>query len=134
MPTIEKRVSQTVDDGHIYWTGSAWSHLAYDTHIMAGYDDATYYKFSTWQLFRNITIPKGATILAAKLTYVCHYERTGTVCRTKIRAADEDNPSWPPSANDYLARPLTAAVINWDTIPVWTVESPYDSPDFKDVI
>jgi len=134
MPTIEKRVSQGADDGYIKWNGAAWSYHPTSGDNIAGYYDSSMYKCSTWQLFRNITIPKAATILAAKLTYIADTSQSGTVVRTKVRAADEDNPTRPASTNDYLARPLTEALINWDGIPPWVVNQVYDSPDFKDVI
>ncbi|GAI15587.1 unnamed protein product [marine sediment metagenome] len=84
--------------------------------------------------FLNIDIPQGATILNAKITFICRSADSLTEVNTKIQAAAEDNPGNPSSAEDYLTRPKTEATVNWDNIPPWEAEATYDSPDIKQVI
>lgn len=129
-----KRVAQSSHDGRLYWTGSAWSFSASTGEHWVGYYSATAYKGSTFQLFPNVTIPKDATILSAKLTLRASYSNAEVTVKSKIRAAAQDNPTAPTSADDYLARPLTQATVNWDDIPTWYAGTIYDSPAIAAVI
>jgi len=84
--------------------------------------------------FTNVTIPKGATITTAYLTFRARDNRTGTVVRSKIYGEDADNPSSFSHYADYDGRPRTSASVTWDSIPGWSGGNDYNSPEIKIII
>ena len=98
--------------------------------------------FGHWQegggfRYQNITIPQGSTILSAKLSVKAYKNRSGTVCNSKISAEDVDDAAiFPVAKGDFDTRYAahTTAVVNWDSIAAWTMDTWYDSPDITSVI
>ena len=134
MDSLERQITQGPDDGFIYWYASRWNYNSGENYFRTGAYGTTSTKQSSWLEFRNIQIPPGAVIDAAKLTLIAYIAGSGNPVKTKIRAVAEDSPSPPASANDYVARTLTTHETLWDNIQAWTLGQSYNSPDFKDVI
>lgn len=134
MPTIERQISQNGDDGYITCYAGGEGYKSSETSFMVGRLDGAWNKLSAWLLLRNLPIPPGSTIDAAKLRGVCETTFTKVYVKTRIEAVDEDNPSPPTDAPDYKGRARTAAYIYWDNLPPWTAGQVIDSPDFKAVI
>lgn len=88
---------------------------------------------SSFQRF-SVSVPRGAVILAAKLTFKSWSNRAEDTVRVKIVAEDEDNPSAPTTYADFMGRARTTAEVHWDGIVPWTTDTVYDSPDFAAVI
>ena len=129
-----KRVAANPDDGNIYYTGATWKFSYSTTDNPIGHSSAAMYKRSLFARFTNVTVPKDATILAAKLTFVSHFSYSETTVNVRIQAAAQDNPDTITTASDYRNRPKTEAVIDWDDIPPWTAEQEFDTPDIKAAI
>ena len=86
--------------------------------------------------FRNITIPKGATIQAAYFQYITADIPDNEVANLQLAAVASDNPPALSSGSDFVAveANLTTAKVNWNTVPFygWGVAS--SSPDISSVI
>lgn len=81
--------------------------------------------------FVNVTIPKGYTILTAKVTGTIDYgSGTGTV-RYRVWGIDEDNTS--NFSSDPFARTTTTAYADW-TITNPTKPATYDSPSLVNIV
>ena len=103
----------------------------------AGAGGATAHKYGSGVRFINVTIPQGAKILTAYLTFTCSVSGSGAGCLTRISAEDADNPPlFPATAAEFDARydNHTTAVVDWDDIPDWTLDTEYNSPEIKTVI
>jgi hypothetical protein len=85
--------------------------------------------------FLNVTIPPGATIDSANISYRAFNNNTsgGTSVKTIIQAEDADNATAPTSYADFNGRTMTTALVNW-TMPSFTDGVWYDTPDFKSVV
>lgn len=134
MPTIERQISQNGDDGYVICKEPGEGYRPSETNFQVGHYDSAWTNLSAWLLFRNVTIPPGSTIDAAKLTVVCKTPSSQDYVKTRIEAVDEDNPNPPTDAPDYTSRARTTAYIYWDNLPHWTAEQVINSPDFKAVI
>ena len=134
MAELDRQVGDSADDCRAIWKGSDWVFDATASQISTGYWAAVNFKHGGGMRFTNITIPKGSTITSAYLTLTSYTDRSSTVVRSKIRGEDADNPSAFSDYSDYSGRPRTSAEVNWDSIPAWTAETEYNSPEIKTVI
>lgn len=84
--------------------------------------------------FRNIAVPKDATISNAYLVFTAYQNGSGTAS-FKISAADQDDPSSFSSYSRYLLRnkPKTASV-TWSNIPNWEKNASYQSPQLNSLV
>lgn len=85
--------------------------------------------------FTNVTVPQGATIDGAKLTFQAQNNFGVTTCRLRVFGVDADDyDGFSDSAGD---RPrdvtVTTAYVDW-TAATWTSGSNYDTPDIKAVV
>lgn len=92
--------------------------------------------------FRNVTVPKGATINKAIVRFTAK-AGTGTVhtvtndeddVYSMIFGNDVDDSDPPTDTTTYAAKTLTDNCRNWDNIAHWTDETTYDSPDISCII
>ncbi|GAI04529.1 unnamed protein product, partial [marine sediment metagenome] len=84
--------------------------------------------------FRLIHIPPGATITHAYLKLTARSTDNLPNVNTRLRGELNINPTTFGAIADYLARERTAAVVDWDDIPPWTLGTQYQSPDIKTII
>ena len=127
-------VTASSNDCDVYWDGSAWVLSLVGLTQRVGYTNATALKEGGGMRFLNVTIPKDATIDTAYLTFKASDTRTGTTVNSKIRGEASDNPITFSTLADYQGRAKTTAVVNWDAIPAWTLDTDYNSPEIKTII
>ncbi len=89
--------------------------------------------------FQNITIPQGATIGSAKITWTSSRNSSGTVVGS-IQAEDADNPATftaggAGGVSDFNTRlaNLTTASVSYSQGAV-SADTTYDTPDIKDIV
>jgi len=91
---------------------------------------------SGWFRFDNVTIPQGAIITSAKLTFQATSASQPGSPNVEIFGFDEDDTARIANADpdDYLARARTTASVTW-TIEAWTSGSAdHDTPDIAAVV
>lgn len=83
----------------------------------------------------SLPIPRGSTILTAKVTFLAAFTRSGTTCNTDLFFEAADNAAVIANYNDFTGRSLGSAVA-WDGIGTWTAgdASTYDSPDIASIL
>ncbi|MGE5041460.1 MAG: Hint domain-containing protein [Candidatus Levyibacteriota bacterium] len=92
---------------------------------------------SSWDIgmcFNNVTVPRGANIVSATLTYTASLDQSNNTMNTTIYGVDADNPTTPTTDGELWALPTTSASVVWNAIPAWTTNIQYASPDIKAVI
>ncbi len=100
----------------------------------AGYYDASYQNNGSAYRFLNVTVPSGATIDTATITFTCLTARSTTTVNTRLRAEANINPATFSTSANFDARTWTTALVNWDAIAAWTAETEYTSPEIKTCI
>jgi len=136
MAELDRQVGASEDDITVRWDDGASSWIANLTagEARVGYAAANYQKFGGGKRFTNITIPKGSTITAAYLTIRCASSESDTVCKSIIQGEDVDDAAQFSDLADYQGRTRTTALVYWDSIPAWTADTDYDSPEIKTII
>jgi hypothetical protein len=124
--TITRQVETGADDGYIFGA----SNFGTAPYLFFGAVDGVYHGYAR---FTNVSVPKGVTITSAKIQYRANRTDTNVACNTRIYFNDEDNAIAPTSAATFNAKTLTSAYVDW-TIPAWTADTWYDSPDIKDIV
>jgi len=109
----------------------AWN--IYHSWMSLGYDWSEADKVG--MRFLNVTIPKDATILTAKLSLKCVNNGSATTCSVKIYAEDVDDAATFTDESNFDGRAKTpVAGISWSNIPSWTSGQWYDSPSIVTAI
>lgn len=108
------------DDGYFLSNTSGSSMFFYSSDEYLAVGNCNNYAINgTFIRFPNITIPQGATIVTAFLTFIGRdgwgIERTAGVV-IKIRAADEDDAAAPTTASDARYRTRTTASVDMSNI------------------
>lgn len=134
MATLDRQVAASADDGYAYWDGSSWTFNLDPNSQSSGYYSSTSYKRGGGMRFTNITIPKGSTITSAYLTLTASADASVNTVNTKLRGEDADNPGQFSDYSDYSGRTRTTNQVEWNSIPAWTKDSEYDSPDISSII
>lgn len=85
--------------------------------------------------FQDVTIPNGATITTAHITFVAHDSDTGTVAEQIIAAEQTATAAAFSSAADFDTRMgnLTTATVSW-TPSSWSAGTGYDTTDIKTIV
>lgn len=130
MPTLNLQVNQNTDDCQ------RWKENDYFDHngvVPFGYYSAATKAFGGAVRFRNVTIPKNATITAAYLTFTALSINGLTTVNARIQAQDADNPSTFSDQADFDARSWGSA-IDWDDVGAWASLSEYNSPSLISIV
>lgn len=121
--------NESADDASIWLTSislnSLWQFLGKD-----GGGDA----WDNGIRFYNVTIPKGSTILSAKITFNCQEVYDDIICNVRIKGEKVDNAAIFTSHSDFDGRTRTTEYKDWSSIPAWLLNTDYDSPDISNVI
>lgn len=81
----------------------------------------------------NVTIPQGATIVSAVITFTSTEARSGAMTVT-VHGQDVDNAAeFAATAADISGRTLTTATVNW-TPAAWSIGVEYDSPNLASIV
>ena len=121
------QVGASADDG--YWYGSTFNNNASQVDIGRRFDTVR----NAFARFTSVAVAQGATISAAKITYISIVNLTGSSPVTKIYFNDSDDAVAPTTAALAEGKTLTTANVDW-TISDTTSGSSYDSPEIKAVI
>lgn len=134
MTILNRQVIASSDDCFRRLTPNYWSTTF--TSVVAGADTPGDIQRGGGMRFTNLTIPKDATIDTAYLILRCSYANNGDDCNTRISADDVDNAVTFSTEGNFDTRwaARTAARVNWDNIPHWSVNVDYNSPEIKTVI
>jgi hypothetical protein len=85
--------------------------------------------------FQSITVPKGATITEATITFYADETHSDTTDLT-FHGQDADNaPTFVDVDGDVTSRPRTAASVDWNDVPPWsTVHATYTTPNLAPIV
>ncbi|MDN4503876.1 PilC/PilY family type IV pilus protein [Alteromonadaceae bacterium BrNp21-10] len=79
--------------------------------------------------FDNISVPPGAVIQEAYLTFTAYQNRYGTAS-FKVAAVDEGDPNdFSPYPNDFLDNKPKTSAVTWSGLSNWYKNSTYSTPD-----
>lgn len=134
MAELNYQVGASADDAGGYWTGSAWYIYPTEAYIGAGYYSAAGLKWFGGYRFTGVTIPVGAIITTAYLTFRASHNISATTVRSKIRGEQNNAAAAFSDITNYRGRTKTTAVVTWDSIPAWTANSDYNSAEIKTII
>ena len=128
-PAVSGAIAAAADDS-CKSSGGVFNNAAPDCNI------GKYNSISMHSAFRftGITIPAGAVITAAYITIKAQYTRSGQSALGKIWGEDVAAPAQFGAAEDFTARTLTAASVDWNPAAAWVAESTYDSPDLSTIV
>jgi hypothetical protein len=84
--------------------------------------------------FPNISIPNGATIKSAIITFYAGEFLGANTCNVKLYCNDVSNAVAPTSAAIANALLLTAAYVEWNSLPAWSKYSSYNTPQLKSIL
>ena len=138
--SVDVRISSIDDDAEETSSGASTGDMHLDSSDMELIDDSDsgYGPQTVGLRFRNITIPQGATIDSAYLTFRS-VSADGTNSNSSstsltIRAHDTDNASAFTSSDFNISnRTTTSASASWNPSS-WSTGSDYNSADFKSVV
>ena len=99
---------------------------------MGKFSSTYYYGFPT--RFTNVTVPQGATITVAYITYTAYFATFGTICNERFRGENTDNAATFSTLADYTGRSRTAAYVDWNNIGSWTGDTAYNSPSLVSIV
>jgi hypothetical protein len=127
MPTFDFQVGASSDDCSVDVTGIYLT----DTALWLG-------KYGTMAenngvRFTSVTLPQGATINAAYLSFYAFGALSGTTCKVTIKGHNTDNAPTFSTKADFDGRARTSAGVSW-TIPGWSDATWYDSPSITSVV
>jgi len=134
MASIDLQISAGSDDGDTNYYDHEYCAFALTDSIYIGkYAEAI--AMVCYLRWLNITIPQGATITAAHISFYGRGSLSeGTVCNADIDGDDEDNCATYTTCPNLWARPRTTASVAWNGISSWASAAWYDSPDIASVI
>ena len=128
-PATTYQQSANADDAFVTHSTSAFTD---GNSLWIGDNGAPYYGcFGTFVL---TGIEQGATIASAFLRPTADSTLSGTNVRSEIYADDADDASSPTSYAEYTGVTPTTAVVDWDEIIPWTLNTKYTSPDIGSVV
>ncbi len=134
MPVLDLQISDTNDDG---WTHTTDLHrLDDDMRVGTFFLDPVGpdYKHDIVVRFLNVTLPQGAKIDQAHLTFTAWATNDETIITAVIYGYDYDNAAAPTSKFQVLNNDLTTASTAWSNMNPWTQDVEYDSNDISAII
>ncbi len=131
---VNAQVGADTDDAYRRLSPSAFY---LNNQLRAGTSNMDF-KYGSGMRFTNITIPQAIVIDGANLILTSGSGNpTGAIVNTRISAEDvDDAPTFADNAAAFDTRwtARTTERIDWDAIPVWTLDIEYTSPEIKTVI
>ncbi len=98
-------------------------------------DSEMKFEQSTWMglRFTNVTIPRGAYITAAHITFRASASTTPTTTPTIYGQDVSSAAAFTTSSNNISSRTRTTATVSW-SIPSWTSGQNYNTPSIKGIV
>lgn len=84
--------------------------------------------------FTSVSVPKGATINSAYLTFIAEANNSGSASFTIKGEATDDASSFSIVNWNITGRGTTSASVAWSGVPDWTAGSSYQSPNIASII
>ncbi len=84
--------------------------------------------------FRNITIPAGAKILSAYISFVCQFTRAGQTVLSRVYGEKSANPAQYGAAENFLLRTTTSNFISWTPAANWTVNQQQNTVELISIV
>jgi hypothetical protein len=126
MPTLTLYPGANSDDCFWSLTGSEF----YDTlNIPLNASIGTNLAVATAIRFPGVNIPQGATISSAVLTFTAETNTSNDTVNLLCYCNDVDNAVAPTTRAQGLALALTEANVAWNSVPHWTDNSTYNTPE-----
>lgn len=85
-------------------------------------------------IFRNISIPRGATINSAYIHMFAFVTQSNNDVKTRFYGINLPNPKPILSFSDFNSRSLTTEYVDWDITSTWTINVEQTSPDLKTIV
>ncbi len=122
-PTLDLQVSANTDDCYDNGTTTVTNSGA---NIAWGKNGGVVYDSGI--RFLNVTVPNGATITSAYVTFTCYTGSfSATTCNANCYGEDADNAATYSNHANFVGRALTAAVA-WNSIGTWNGDVEYSTP------
>jgi len=146
MGVLDYQVSASADDVDLYWNGASWvMYPLASISLIVGYGSAAGLKRGTGHRFSGVTIPSGALITLAYLSFAAHSSDSNNAVNTRITGNKENDPATFSTLADFQARrgtvvggadnsKITTAQVTWDSVPAWTAGNWYNTPNISSVI
>ena len=125
--TVQRQVAASEDDGHAGNHGM--QNLDAACLMVGGAGDQ-----AAGMIFRNVNIPRRASIISAHLKLRSHEDHYGEVAHGQIRAEATDHAESFSDSRRIDSVVTTTASVYWDIDEPWLTAAWYDSPDISDVI
>lgn len=112
-----------------YWGGESTFDSSSDNIVLGKISTTSYY---CGVRFPNVTIPQGAVILSAHVTFHAHDTQSG-ILYAYIAGNDVDNAVAPTTKEGASGLALTDETVPWEPVAM-TAGQEYDTPDISDII
>lgn len=119
------------DDGQWYPVVLGGGMAATGTYQIGFGTHDDYYSF--FGRFVNVTVPQGAKITSAKMTFTANFARSGTDPVLKIVGHDVDDAAAPSAWTDLRDAPLVASTVQWSPGD-WDLDADYDTPSIASLV
>lgn len=132
MATFSKQVAASADDCRYSAAISSFSF----TDIDLWFGNRNFSGDQDWQSgmrFTSVTIPQGATISAATLTFKARITETAGTVNLRIEGQAADDAATFSTLSDFTGRSRTAANASWSP-GAWTANTLYTTADFTSVV
>ncbi|MFH1719232.1 MAG: C25 family cysteine peptidase [Planctomycetota bacterium] len=130
--TVERQVSSSTDDG--YASDAANQNLDADFLAVGSATDHSSPYHISGTVFRNVDVPRGAEIIAARLKVRAYNDRSEGIVHARIQAEATDDAAGFDNLRHIGSQPTTAASVNWEIDEPWLADMWYESPDISDLI
>lgn len=124
-PTIDVDIAASGDDGR--WRSGSFSNRDDDTFIGGTSDNKGFFRFT------GLTALAGATVSAAKLTFVAAATDSDAASFV-IKARAADNPAAPTTISEASSPARHATTVSWSSVASWTAGTAYDTPDITTLV
>lgn len=84
--------------------------------------------------YRNVTIPQGATITSARLTFAVDEDSPGAAALSIRGEASDTAAVYESTTGNIASRPLTGSSVSWTNLSDWRVDETHTSPDLSDLV
>lgn len=133
-PIVDEQVGASADDCLYHVNAAVPTFSTTSSFCLAGYRVLGLDVYGCGMRFQSVAIPQGATIGTAKMTFRCGFASSGVVCRTRFHGEDVDDAAAFSTRANYLGRARTSAVVDWDGIAAWILNTDYEGPEIKTIL